>query len=281
MPNFTTSIIIPNYNGRKLLEKNLPAVLEAARSAAEIIVVDDCSQDDSIDFLQKNYPQVKIIKTEKNKGYASTVNSGVSKVTGDIAVLLNSDIVPERDFLKPIIDDFSRDENLFAIGCLDKSYEGGQITERGKGILYYQKGLFVHRAGDMSDDDLHTDWVSGGSSAYRRDIWLRLGGMDEKFNPFYYEDIDLSYRAVKAGYKIILEKRSITNHYHEEGAVIKNFSAAKTQEIAFRNQLYFSWKHGNHFKMLLWLPYYFLTGTIKNKNLSFVKGIFRFLFINT
>ena len=277
MQKFSISIIIPNYNSKKLLEKNLPKVVVAAQNtAAQIIIVDDGSQDDSIDFLQSSYPQIRVYKQEKNKGFASTVNFGVSQANSDLVVLLNSDIVPEKDFLQPIMEDFSNNEKLFAVGCLDKSYEKGKIVERGKGVGYWYRGLFMHRAGKINNNDQETDWVSGGSSVYRRDLWNKLGGMDEKFNPFYYEDIDLSYRAKKVGYDIVFECRSLTHHYHEEGTIKNQYTFEQIQTAAFRNQLYFSWKHGNRLKMFLWLPYHLLMGTIKNKNSFFVKGFLAF-----
>ena len=73
-------------------------------------------------------------------------------------------------------------------------------------------------------------------------MWERLGGMDPLFNPFYWEDIDLSYRAVKAGYALKFEKKSIVHHYHEKGKILTFFSGSLIQEL-LRNQFVFIWKN--------------------------------------
>src|SRR4030043_315219 len=96
-----TSVVIPNWKGRSLLEKNLPAVL--ATKPDEVIVVDDASPDDSNTFLEKNYPQVKLIKHQKNLGFAAGCNSGVKAAKSEIVVLLNLDVVPEKDALEKIL----------------------------------------------------------------------------------------------------------------------------------------------------------------------------------
>src|SRR5687767_13648160 len=96
------SIVIPNYNGRLLLEKNLPKVIKESKDA-EIIVVDDASTDDSIDFLKKNFTKIKVIKKDKNTGFSSTVNLGVQKATGELVVLLNSDAYPKKNYLNTLI----------------------------------------------------------------------------------------------------------------------------------------------------------------------------------
>ena len=195
------SIIIPNYNGAKLLEKNLPKVIDAATAYSvetEIIVVDDASIDNSVDLVSSKFPTVKIYKNEKNEGFASTVNLGVKMANGEIVILLNSDVYPNKNLLSVISSDFS-DSQVFAAGFLDLSMENGVEVARGRGIGRFQRGFFMHSRGDTHKNN--TLWASGGSSAFDRKKWLELGGISEIYNPFYWEDIDLSYRALKKGGK--------------------------------------------------------------------------------
>jgi GT2 family glycosyltransferase len=233
------SVVIPNWNGVRLLAKHLQKVIDAARGA-EIIVADDHSEDGSVDFIKKNFPSVKVVTGSKQEGFATNVNAGVSRATGSIVVLLNTDVEPEHDFLTPLIADFS-DPKVFAVGCLEKSSEDGKTILRGRGLAQWIKGYFIHERGEVNKTD--TAWVAGGSGAFRKSMWDKLGGMDTLFNPFYWEDIDLSYRARKAGWKTLFEPKSVVHHYHEEGKIMREYSSSDVNRIAYRNQFIYIWKN--------------------------------------
>lgn len=268
------SIIIPNYNGEAILKKNLPSVLHAALvyekkgNKSEIIIVDDCSTDSSLDYLQqfavdsKRVP-IKIITSKENKGFSSTVNKGVEQATGDIIILLNTDVSPTENFLFPLLPHFN-DQRVFAVGCLDKSIENGKTVERGRGIGKWEKGFLVHARGEV--DKSSTLWVSGGSSAFRREYWIHIGGLLTIYNPFYWEDIDISYRAQKAGYSIIFEPQSIVFHEHEKGAILTNRSENEVKKIAYRNQFLFVWVNAGITQLnlhILWLGYHLFCGILR------------------
>ena len=249
----TVSIVIPNWNGGYLLEKNLPVVLAAAPDA-QIIVADDASSDNSLALLGKKFPTVMVVSGRNQQGFASNVNAGVARATGEIIVLLNTDVRPEKDFLHPLIARFS-DPSVAAVGCLEKSHESGGVILRGRGIARWEKGYFIHKKGDA--DKENTAWVSGGSAAYRRSIWNKLGGMDPVYNPFYWEDIDLSYQMLKAGRRIVFENKSVVGHFHEEGKIKTSYTSADIKKIAYRNQFIFLWK--NISDVHLWLLHIFWT----------------------
>lgn len=283
--NMDISIIIPNYNGEKLLEKNLPKILEIIsgykEGKAEIIIVDDGSIDNSCTFilnLKSKVENLKLIKNEKNMGFSSTVNKGVKSANGEIVILLNTDVLPENGFLEPLLGHFE-DEKMFAVGCMDKSIEGGKTVLRGRGLGLWKRGFLVHRRGEV--DKTTTLWVSGGSSAFRKSVWEKLGGLNELYNPFYYEDIDLSYRAVKSGYKILFEPKSIVTHYHEEGAIQNKYSKNQIKSIAYRNQLIFVWENATDYSLqalhLIWLPYH-LVQAIVTGDFAFLIGFFKALY---
>lgn len=281
------SIIIPNYNGEKVLTKNLPHVLTAVKNyhngKVEIIIPNDPSTDKSkeviarfIDSLQGTGVVGKTVDNGKKEesGFSKNVNRGVAMATGDILLLLNNDVRPHTDFLEPLLAHFA-DEKVFAVGCMDESIEEGKTVLRGRGVGYWSRGFVFHNAGEL--DKTNTFWVSGGSSAIRKRIWEKLGGLDVLFNPFYWEDIDLSYRALKSGYRLIFEKKSIVVHEHEEGAIKTKFKPLYVQKIVNRNQFFFVWKNITDRKLLvahfLWLPYHFLAA-LKRKDWVFFQGFF-------
>lgn len=281
------SIIIPNYNGQDLLKKNLPIVLKSVKNykegKVEIIIPDDPSTDNSKEVINefiKNIHQKNIIgKTisntdKKEAGFSKNVNRGVSLATGDTLILLNSDVAPHENFLDALLPHF-RDPEVFAVGCMDESMEGRQKILRGRGIGKWYKGFLQHSRGNPDKDN--TLWAGGGSSAFRKKIWDEIGGLEELYNPFYWEDIDLSYRALKAGYKIVFEKKSMVVHEHEKGAIKTSVQNSRIKKTAYRNQLFFVWLNitdknfiASHF---LWLPYHLITSILRNE-WYFASGLF-------
>lgn len=266
------SIIIPNYNGEEILKKNLPKVLASVRDykngTVEIIIPHDPSTDNSksiidafITSITEKHIRGKTIenKNKKEAGFSKNVNRGVNLATGDILILLNSDVAPHKDFLEPLLRNFE-DHTVFAVGCMDESIEDGKTVLRGRGIGKWHRGFLHHAAGAL--DNTNTLWVSGGSGAFRKNMWERLGGLDPLYNPFYWEDIDLSYRALKVGYKLVFEPESRVRHEHEKGAIKTKFKAGHVRKIVYRNQFIFIWKNITQRKLLLshflWLPYHFI-----------------------
>ena len=271
------SIVIPNYNGENLLKNNLPFVIDAIsvhkKGFIEVIIVDDNSVDDSVakaeslaNEMNKKYSKIKIkvIKNDKNLGFSSTANRGVSESQGDIVILLNTDVIPAKGFLEPLLEDF-KDEKIFAVGCMDISIEQDKIILRGRGIGKWQRGFLIHARGETNKNS--TLWVNGGSGAFKKTIWEKLGGFSVLYNPFYWEDIDLSYRAIKSGYKLLFEPKSIVVHEHEKGAINKTYSDFKIKTIAYRNQFIFVWLNATDLEIqllhIIWLPYHFLRALLR------------------
>ena len=209
--DYKVSLVIPNYNGEELIQKNLPYVISAYKSnenkIVEIIVVDDASSDKSVSLLKKDFPEVKIIKHKINRGFSSSVNTGVRMSKGDLIALLNTDVIPDKDFLVHALPRFE-DEKVFAVSFHEKGYGWA------KGCFF--DGFINHEQGKESKNVHDTFWVSGGSGIFKRSLWMKLGGMDEKLlSPFYWEDIDISYRAAKRGWLLLWEPRVKVVHEHE------------------------------------------------------------------
>lgn len=265
----TYSVVITNYNGAEILKKNLLKVMAATSDALELLVVDDCSTDNSIEVLKSL--KIKYIKTEKNSGFSTTTNLGVKKAKGDLVVLLNSDVIPQKDFLKPVLPKFSN-EKLFAVGLHDIDDAG---VSRGRGVGKFIRGFLMHRPGEIKSDI--SLWASCGSGVFSRKIWNEIGGLDTIYNPAYGEDVDLGYRTWKMGYEILFEKDAVVEHHHEEGSLRKRYSSFFRKAITFRNQNIFVLKNITDRKYLLsyllFLPYHL----IYKFNLAFWYGFFLFI----
>jgi len=231
------SVVIPNYNGKGLLEKNLPKVLACLENKAnrikEIIIVDDASTDGSVKLIKEKFPEIKLIKHRINRGFSATVNTGARMAKGRLIVLLNNDVVPKEDFLISVFPHF-RNKNVFAVSLHEKDFSWA----KGK----FENGFIVHGPGPKTRKAHQTFWVSGGSGVFRRSQWMKLGGMDEKlFSPFYWEDLDLCYRAAKRGWGLLWEPKARVEHKHE--STISRWPKKYVQRIQERNQLLFTWKN--------------------------------------
>ncbi len=246
MNKLTVSIIIPNWNGKQLLEKNLPFVIEASKSKKnsilEIIVVDDASTDESFQFLQKTYKrQIRIIKHKKNSGFASAVNTGARHAKGTLLCLLNSDVVPSKNFLVNTVSHFN-ESNIFAVVLHESSYGPATGT--------FTNGYLSHKGMKESNTQQYSFWASGGSAVFSRKLWWELGGLDaDLFTPFYWEDVDLGYRAWKRGYKILWEPSAHVSHEHEGTINTSSFQKRYMDQIKERNELLFLWKNITSEKM--------------------------------
>ena len=252
------SVIIPNYNGKNLLAQNLPKVIKNCPNC-EIIVVDDASSDDSVEYVTKRFPNVKIFTNERNLGFARTANRGVFESNGELVALLNSDVSPKKDSVIAVSSYFN-DGDVFAVGLCDLSHEKSKIVKRGRGGAKFKRGFVSHFAMPVKKGE--TFWVSGGSGVFDRQKFLELGGFDPIFAPFYWEDIDLSFRAARKGYKCIFEPDAQVDHFHEKGAIKKSSSPFFIKVVAYRNQFLFVWKNiDNYFLIIqhiLWLPYHII-----------------------
>ncbi|OGC92165.1 hypothetical protein A3D85_03490 [Candidatus Amesbacteria bacterium RIFCSPHIGHO2_02_FULL_47_9] len=222
----TISVVIPAFNGAKFLVANLPAVMKLG--ADEIIIVDDASSE------PVSAPGTKVIRHPKNLGFPVSVNDGFSATSGDIVILLNQDVKPDKDLLKYTLPHFA-DPKTFAVTFNEqnRSWAKAEVQD---GFLQFTNGPL--------DNKIHSSfWASGGSSAIRKSIWDELGGFDSKFTPGYYEDLDISWRARKRGYGIVWEPKARVTHTAPESTFNKTFLRKSLQLIKERNYLLCHWKN--------------------------------------
>ncbi len=214
----SASVVIPNWNGRDLLERYLPSVIAAlgGNPDNEIIVVDNGSTDGSAEFVRQAFPRVKLLALDRNLGFGGGSNAGFRAAKNDIVVLLNSDMHVSPDFLPPLLEGF-RDERVFAVSC--QIFFRDPATRREETGLtqgrWQDGGLKVGHRIDPSIGDLFPCFYGGGGScAFDRRKCLELGGFDELLAPFYLEDTDLGYLAWKRGWQVLYQPRSVVYHEH-------------------------------------------------------------------
>ena len=240
------SVVIPNWNGRDLLEKYLPSVIEAlaGNPANEIIVVDNGSTDGSAEFVRTAFPHVKVVALRENLGFGGGSNAGFLAARNDIVVLLNSDMRVAPDFLGPLLAGFD-DPDVFAVSCQIFFTDPNKVREE-SGLTqgwWQDGGLRVrHRIDDQVDELFPCFYGGGGSCAFDREKFLELGGFDPLLHPFYLEDTDLGYMAWKRGWKVLYQPRSVVYHEHR-GTIGKRFSERQIQAVLKKNFVLFCWKN--------------------------------------
>ncbi len=279
------TIIILNWNGRDLLEQGLPSVLKAVQVDGrphEILVVDNGSTDDSVEYVQKCFPEVRILALEENRGFAEGNNAGVRAAAHDVVILLNNDMVVDPLFLEPLLKGFG--PKTFAVSSQIFHQDPCQRREEtGRTTAVFRRGMIDYSHREMGSDSFARDyypvfWAGGGSSAFHRQRFLSLGGFHALYSPAYVEDADLSYQAWKAGWEVLLAPESKVYHKHRASAE-RRFKASELQILIARNQFLFIWKNIESWKLLIshgiFLPWncYRLTRDLGLASwLSFLRG---------
>jgi GT2 family glycosyltransferase len=214
----SVSVVIPTYNGKTLLAKNLPPLLHAAERhpfPVEVIVVDDASSDGSVQFVSENFPEVRVLAQEANSGFAETINRGIFAAGHDIILALNNDVLVDDNLFARALARFE-DPAVFSVtpNMVDPRLgESQAITRLKPGICWFNTVNLQLRDLDGFQGEIPLFFASGGASFYDREKLCLLGGFDPVYHPFYVEDLDLSYRGWKAGWKCLMEPG--TTVYHE------------------------------------------------------------------
>ena len=244
------AIVILNWNGRHFLGKFLPSVLASAYENLSVIVADNASTDDSVSFLKKNYPSVRIIINSVNEGFAKGYNTALKQVSADYYVLLNSDVEVSKEWINPIISLMESDESIAACQPKILSFDhqhlfeyagasGGWIDQLG--YPFTRGRVFNHCETDNGqyEDVSQIFWATGAALFVRSSVFHEMEGFDEFFFA-HQEEIDLCWRMQRAGYKIYVIPSSIV--YHVGGGTLAMGSSKKVY-LNFRNNLIMLFKN--------------------------------------
>jgi len=244
-----TAVVILNWNGKNWLEKFLPNVISNSLDS-EIIIADNNSSDDSIKFLEENYPTIRIIKNNGNFGYAKGYNLALKQIDSQYYILLNSDIKVKKNWISPIISLMDSDKNISA--CQPKILDynnknkfeyaggsGGYIDKFGYPFCRGRIFNFLEEDKGQYNDSTEIFWATGACLFLRSSHFWETGGLDEDFFS-HQEEIDLCWRLKNKGHKIMVNPKSAV--YHVGGGTLKVGSPFKTY-LNFRNNLYMLFKN--------------------------------------
>jgi len=246
-----TAIVILNWNTRNHLETFLPSLLKYTLSdESKIFVADNASSDDSVGFLEKNYPDITLIQLDKNYGFAEGYNKALSQIEAQYYIILNSDIEVTENWINPLISLLDNDKTIGACMPKLKSYfdresfeyagaAGGYIDKLGypfcKGRLFDT----IEKDHGQYDGCFEVFWATGACFVIKSEVFHQMGG----FDPFYFahqEEIDLCWRLQNAGYKIYCTTNSVV--YHLGGGTLPKSNPHKTF-LNFRNNMVLLYKN--------------------------------------
>jgi GT2 family glycosyltransferase len=220
------AIVIVNFNGEELLPDCLAALAAQTRAPAQIVVADNGSADGSRALLRRSHPDVDLVALGHNFGFAGGANRGVRATSAPWVCILNSDATPAPDWLATLLA-APRDERTWALGSVLVSTATGRIESAGD--QYAPQGFAYKLLRDRPLEDLPAEpypvfAAPGAAPVFRRDVFDELGGYAERFF-LYYEDVDLAFRAVLAGYHALLVPQARVTH--RLGATTRSLARAR------------------------------------------------------
>jgi GT2 family glycosyltransferase/glycosyltransferase involved in cell wall biosynthesis len=235
------SVVIPSRNGRDLLEAMLPAVLNQLESG-EIVVVDDCSDDSSMDFLRRRFPAVIVLRNEEPLGFASAVNAGIRAARFSHICLLNNDMAVATGFFHHLRKAFDAEPGLYCASPQIFLKAGLPRHETGKSLVRSSPALSDFPIGcslPIEGEDLtYVLYGSSGCSLFEAERLLLFNGLDESYQPAYVEDLDLGVRAWQQGWPTVFAAGAHVVHQHR--ASMSRWYSKDELEIAMaRNWLLF------------------------------------------
>ncbi len=255
------SIVVLNWNGRTLLEETLPPLLEEVRRSGrdhEVLVVDNGSDDDSLSWLARHFPEVGVLALPSNLGFAEGNNRGVAAARHPIVILLNNDMIIHPGFLRPLLEGFA-DPRVFAVSSQIHFPAGKRREETGNTRARVRRGRLGLAHLPIEEYHLRRSclpvwWAGGGSSAFRRERFLELGGFSALYSPCYLEDTDLSYRAWRRGWHCVLAARSEVTHKHRSSSR-QRFQQRQLEVLVAERRLWYLWQN---FPLHILLPHLLL-----------------------
>jgi riboflavin kinase/FMN adenylyltransferase len=253
------AVVILNYNGQDWLEKFMPALVTTQYKNLEIIVADNCSTDNSLEYLSNYFPAIKIIKLYQNYGYAKGYNEALKKVDAPYLILLNSDVEVTPDWVLPIVQLMEKDPSIGAcqpkiLAQRNKEYfeyagaAGGMIDKWGYPFCRGRIFDLVEKDTGQYNQPIEIFWASGAALVIRNLLFQQLEGFDENYLA-HHEEIDLCWRLKRAGYKIMVQPQSVVYHY---GGGTLGYGNPRKVYLNFRNSFYSIIKN-EPAKKIIWL----------------------------
>ncbi|HSH51433.1 MAG TPA: glycosyltransferase family 2 protein [Bacteroidales bacterium] len=245
-----TAVVILNWNGKKFLKQFLPALTKYTDNPdTEIVIADNHSNDDSINFLHQSYPALNIIQLDKNYGFTGGYNRALKQIEAKYYVLINSDIEVTENWLTPLIDLMDSDSKIAATQPKIKAYQqksyfeyagasGGFIDKLGYPFCRGRILDTLEKDTGQYNDVKEIFWATGACMVIRADLFHQFGGFDDDFFA-HMEEIDLCWRLKNFGYKIFVQPKAEV--YHVGGGTLP-VSPFKLY-LNYRNNLFLLYKN--------------------------------------
>ncbi|RYY58002.1 MAG: glycosyltransferase family 2 protein [Chitinophagaceae bacterium] len=261
MQNPRVAIVILNWNGRHYLEKFLPSVLASTYSNIEVVVADNGSTDDSIDFLRATYPSVTLLAFEKNHGFTSGYNLALKQVSAPYYILLNSDVEVEPGWIEPMVTLLENNQAIGACQPKLRAYQhreqfeyagaaGGWIDRYGYPFSRGRVFESCETDNGQYDDAAPVFWASGAALFIRSEVFHAEKGFDDFFFA-HMEEIDLCWRIQLSGKQVWSCPSSVV--YHVGGGTLPRGNSRKTF-LNFRNNHIMLWKNLRPLEKMRVLP---------------------------
>ncbi|NPA43262.1 MAG: glycosyltransferase family 2 protein [Chlorobi bacterium] len=239
----SVAVALLNWNGKKWLERFLPVLAEHTPGAV-IYLIDNRSRDDSVAWVRKHFPEVKIIPLVKNYGFAGGYNRGLKQIDEDIVVLLNTDVEVTSGWLEPLVDKLRQNNRIVAVQPKIKDWNrkdyfeyagaaGGFIDFWGYPYCDGRTGMYTEQDRGQYETEKDVHWTSGACMAVDRRMFLQEGGFDENFFA-HQEEIDWAWRMRRKGKRLVYVPASTV--YHAGGGSLAYGHPQKTF-LNFRNNL--------------------------------------------
>ena len=237
------TVVIPNYNGKHFMEPCLSSLSEQTYKDFHILVVDNASSDGSIEYMEENYPDIELIKLQKNYGFSKAVNIGIQHSRTPYVILLNNDTTVDTRYVEEMVKAIEKSPKIFSVSSkMIQMYHPELIDSAGD--LYTLLGWGVCRgcgrpvSNYTKYDEIFT--ACAGAAIYRRSVFDEIGYFDE--NHFaYLEDIDIGYRARIYGYYNMYCPTALVYHVGS-GTSGSKYNSFKVK-LAARNNLYLNYKN--------------------------------------
>lgn len=245
------AVVILSWNGKKFLEQFLPSVLRyTSLDLCEIIVADNGSTDGSIEYIQEQFPAIRIIKNSRNGGYAGGYNDALKQVDTEYFVLLNQDVEVTENWVESVIKEMVKDSRIAAAQPKLRAYNdklyfeyagaaGGYLDKYGYAFCRGRIFDTIEQDKGQYDDTTDIFWATGACLFVRADAYRAAGGLDEDFFA-HQEEIDLCWRLNNMDHRIIAVPSSVV--YHVGGGSLPQGNPKKTY-LNFRNNLMMMFKN--------------------------------------
>lgn len=235
------SIVVPNWNGESLLPRCVAGAIQSAQASGlawEMIVVDDASSDRGVELLRAQHPSVKVFVNPLNRGFGPTANRGAAEAQGEFLILLNNDLVPKEPMISELVEPLQADAGLF--GVSGKTINWSDQQPNHLNMIGQWRDHEITPVHTDPDEPAPTTFLQGGSCAMRRAEFLRLGGFCHLFSPGYWEDYDLSYLALKAGWRNLYNPRAAAYHLGQ-ASMRRALGPDYIEALKARNGYFFQW----------------------------------------